>query len=220
MAVANPLLSRRFEELTQQLAAIAAAKRIELGGLGSGEWVDGDALLGWTVKARSLISNACGAGSEHYVSFVEAEKPRPYGTNYGILKSARAVFLAAREDYEGGYLASIRTLVHAEVFDDELEQAAALLNSGYVSAAAVVAGTVLETSLRHLCQARSLPIGNLNALNAALAKDGCYHLLVQKRITALADIRNNAAHGHSDRFSEADVRDMIAKVSDFLVDHL
>lgn len=66
MAVASPLLSRRFEELAQQFAVIAAAKHIESGGLGSGEWGDGDALQGWAVKARSLILNACGSRTEHY----------------------------------------------------------------------------------------------------------------------------------------------------------
>jgi hypothetical protein len=53
-------------------------------------------------------------------------------------------------------------------------------------AAAVIAGTVLETALRQLC---------LDRMNADLAKAGVYNSLMQKRITALAAIRNRAAHG-------------------------
>ena len=35
----------------------------------------------------------------------------------------------------------------------------------------------------------------LGTMNAGLAKQGVYNKLTQKRITALADIRNKAAHG-------------------------
>ena len=65
----------------------------------------------------------------------------------------------------------------------------------YKVAAAVVAGVVLETTLRTLCADRKIAVGKLDKMNADLAKDGLYDKLVQKRITMLADIRNKAAHG-------------------------
>ena len=43
-----------------------------------------------------------------------------------------------------GYLNSVRNLVQAEVFESELDQARELLSGGYSSAAAVVAGVVLD----------------------------------------------------------------------------
>ena len=58
---------------------------------------------------------------------------------------------------EGGYLKSVRSLVHAELFDEELEQARELLASRYTVAAAVVARVVLETTLRTLYMKRSWP---------------------------------------------------------------
>ena len=39
--------------------------------------------------------------------------------------------LAAKEDYEGGYLFNIRGLIRREVFDDVLEQALDPLHAGY-----------------------------------------------------------------------------------------
>ncbi|EGH05545.1 hypothetical protein PSYAE_27014, partial [Pseudomonas amygdali pv. aesculi str. 0893_23] len=77
-------------------------------------------------------------------------------TNYGILKQLRAVFLAVKEDFEGGHLNSLRNLVQAEVFTSELDQAEELLKSGYATAAAVIAGVVLETTLRDLCSIHNL----------------------------------------------------------------
>ena len=57
-------------------------------------------------------------------------------------------------------------------------------------------------------------------MNADLAKVGVYNKLIQKRITALADIRNSAAHGKPEEFSEADVDSMIDEVTRFVAEHL
>ena len=43
--------------------------------------------------------------------------------NYKELKELKAIFAAAKEDYEGGYLNSFQNLVQAEVFGTELDQA-------------------------------------------------------------------------------------------------
>jgi uncharacterized protein (UPF0332 family) len=56
-------------------------------------------------------------------------------------------------------------------------------------------------------------------MNDALAKDGAYNSLVQKRVTMLADLRNKAAHGKVSEFSEDDVRDMLAQVRSFMEKH-
>jgi hypothetical protein len=142
------------------------------------------------------------------------------------MKRLKAVFLAAQEDYEGGYLRSIRSLVHAELFDDELEQARELFASKYAVAAAVVARVVLETTLRTLCVNNGIPIRTsdgksvkLDKMNADLAKAGVYNVLAQKQVTWLADIGNKAAHGETEGFKDADVADMITEVERFVRDH-
>jgi hypothetical protein len=218
--LSTSILARRFGELAEQMAAVEATKRYDRSEYFSGDRVDDEKFLNWKVKAKSLLNNSCGKESEHYSAFIEAEKPQSYVTNWESFKNLKAIFLAAREDFEGGYLRSIRSLVQAEVFSTELDQARELLAAGYKTPAAVVAGVVLETGLRRMCQDRSLELGKLDRMNAALSKDGAYNLLVQKRITALADIRNNAAHGHPDQFNEKDVGDMISYVENFLAEHL
>ncbi|WP_050766277.1 hypothetical protein [Microcystis aeruginosa] len=57
-------------------------------------------------------------------------------------------------------------------------------------------------------------------MNSDLAKAGVYNKLNQKRITAIADIRNSAAHGKQNEFTVQDVSDMIKDVSRFLADYL
>lgn len=207
------LLKKRFGELIFQADAVAATKQTKHSAhTGTYEQVDSDLLLGWCVKARNLLASACGKDSEHFTSFVEAEKPGPWEENPVRLSRLRAVFIAAKEDFEGGYLSSVRNLVQAEVFSTELEQARELLAAGYRVPAAVICGVVLETNLRTLCETHGLASGKLDKMNADLAKAGQYNTLVQKRITALAAIRNSAAHGNSADFDDNDVQSMIGEV--------
>ncbi|BAY49771.1 hypothetical protein SAMD00079811_74000 [Scytonema sp. HK-05] len=186
----------------------------------SGEYIDNDLLLNWKVKVKNLLSKVCGEESQHFQQFEKNEDGILYTTNYTTFKSLKAIFLAAKEDFEGGYLSSMRTLVQAEVFDSELEQANELLSSGYSTAAAVIAGVVLETALRELCDKERISHGKLDKMNADLTKAGVYNKLVQKQITALADIRNSAAHGKPNEFTEQDVSNMIRDVGQFLANHL
>jgi hypothetical protein len=214
-------LKKRFHELSAQAESLAATKQTKHSShSGSYEQVDPDLLLGWCVKSRNLLSSACGKESEHFKSFIEAEEPQSYESNPAQFNRVRAVFLAAKEDFEGGYLNSVRNLVEAEVFSTELEQARELQDAGYRVPAAVICGVVLETNIRRLCSARSLPIGKLDKMNADLAKAGQYNALVQKRITALAAIRNSAAHGNETEFGEADVKAMIEEVERLVSDWL
>ncbi len=60
----------------------------------------------------------------------------------------------------------------------------------------------------------------VDKMNADLAKAGIYNKLQQKRITALADIRNSAAHGKPEEFSDNDVTTMIRDIEQFLIIHL
>lgn len=217
--MAATVLVKRFEELAQQLATVEATRRYETSEYFAGDRIDHNLFLNWRVKARNLLARTCGEKSAHYQEFLNAEKPDTYKTPANMLDLATAVFNAAREDFEGGFLVSVRSLIQAEVFSTEIDQARELLEAGYAMAAAVIAGVVLETSLRQLCNDKGLATGKLDKMNAELAKAGTYNLLVQKRITALADVRNNAAHGHSDRFAIDDVQDMISYTERFTADH-
>lgn len=216
------IYKQRFQELQSQMEDLHASQTTEYNSFREKSVTDinSNSLLEWSVKAKSLLSKSCGQESEHYKEFIENDNTGIYGTYLATLERLRAIFLAAKEDYEGGFLKETRLLIQAEVFDSELEQAQSLLKAGYKSPAAVVAGVVLETSIRELCDQHSLTYGKLDRMNSELAKAGVYNKLQQKRITALADIRNSAAHGKPEEFNEQDVQDMIRDVERFIMEHL
>jgi hypothetical protein len=213
-------LSERFDQLDEEMKAIDATQKLENGEFGPYPSIDKERLLAWTVKVKHLLASACGIDSQHYESFVEVEKPRAYEYPYDRFQRMRAVLAAASDDYKGGFLIAIKNLIQAEVFDSELEQAEELLDNGYKLAAAVIAGVVLETTLRDLCSREGIPHGKLDKMNADLTKAGLYNKLQQKRITALADIRNSAAHGKPEEFSEQDVTNMIRDIETFVATQL
>jgi hypothetical protein len=210
----------RFDELEDQLNQVDNTRHIEHGSYIKGEeYVNNELFTEWRVKVKNLIANACGKESEHYNDFVESERLKNFDTNYRVFSRLKAIFHAAKEDYLGGYLETVKSLVQAELFDDELEQAKELLDKNYYVAAAVIAGVVLETRIRELCKENNITIGKLDKLskmNDDLAKNGIYNSLMQKQITALAGLRNSAAHGKTEEFTVEQVKNMIKEIETLL----
>ena len=173
----------------------------------------------WGTNCLNLLSRVFGSDSVHYRNF-EAQFSKFH--NYSPVARALGILRAAKDDYEQSFLFNTRTLIEAEVFDDFLEQAEHLLDSSYYQPAAVVIGSVLEDGLRKLCGRHDIPLSanpKMDTMNADLAKQGVYNKLMQKRITMLADIRNKAAHGEWDKFTKADVEDMLRGVRQFMETH-
>ncbi|WP_273822317.1 DUF4145 domain-containing protein [Pseudomonas asplenii] len=213
------LFKKRFLELADQLEHLQTSVVIRHNPFGGGnvEDLDPDALLNWGVKVKSLFERLGTQASSHLQEFIDKEKPIMMESTGSRLRRMRAVFLATKEDFEGGYLAYYRNIVQAEVFSSELEQAEELLNNGYQTAAAVIAGVVLETALRDLCTTHGIEHGTLSRMNDELAKAGVYNANQKKQITSLSAIRNSAAHGKPEEFTADHVRGMINDVQRFLV---
>ena len=126
-------------------------------------------------------------------------------------------------DVEAGYLNSLEELVHGDMFGDFLEMARYLLQENYKDAAAVIAGSTLESHLRQLCCKHGISTNNADGrpkkadlLNNELASCNAYAKLDQKSITAWLDLRNNAAHGHYGVYSCEQVTLMVDGVRDFI----
>lgn len=174
-------------------------------------------------EAMNLVKRVCGENSDHYQELKRlAEGERSSGNSF-YFKDCFGVLQAAHLDFQGGYLFDLRSLVAAELLGDFIDQAETLVKDGYHVPAASLAGAVLEDTLRKLCHRNNIPVPEktkIDKLNADLARAGVYNKLVQKRITALADIRNNADHGHFDKFSSDDVEDMVKWLRRFTADYL
>jgi hypothetical protein len=174
-------------------------------------------------EALNLARRSCGDNSDHYEELKRLAESKESSMNSYYFAHCFGVVEAAQRDFEAGVLFDIRALISAELLGDFTEQAETLLSTNYYVPAASLSGAVLEDILRKLCEKHQVPIPSstkIDRLNADLARANVYDKLVQKRITALADIRNNADHGHFDKFTKADVEDMVKWVRNFSADYL
>ena len=182
-----------------------------------------DDYLRFRTKAMNLVRRSCGEKSDHYQELRRLADSKDSANNSRFLAHAMGVVEAAKSDFDSGLLFDMRALITAEVFADFIDQVEHLLEADYYVPAASLAGAVLEDTLRTLCDKNGISIPgatNIDRLNADLAREKVYDKLIQKRITALADIRNNADHGHFDRFRREDVEDMVKWVRSFTADFL
>jgi hypothetical protein len=177
----------------------------------------GDDFHQFRTEVENLIGKICGFESAHARSLKQIpDGLYNFANIYGVLK-------AAYQDYEDGFLVELKRLVRADLLDDFLSQSEMLLDQGYHIAAASLAGAVLEDTLRKLCDINSISYPaktKIDNLNVELAKKNIYDKLIQKEITAKADLRNNADHGKFTDVREADVNDMVRWVRRFVTERL
>ncbi|HAU38722.1 MAG TPA: DUF4145 domain-containing protein [Phycisphaerales bacterium] len=153
---------------------------------------------------------------------------------WGWIHNHLAYLKGIRDDYANGFLGNFAVAIEAEMASDYMRQAEQLLTEGQSGKydhipAAVLAGAVLEKSLRAICGQQAPPVPTrdakerpmtLNGLVDALKKAGAFNEMVAKQLRAWADIRNHAAHGEFDLFTRSDVELMLKGVTAFLAGHL
>lgn len=150
-----------------------------------------------------------------------------HSKHYAHLAAIHGIIAGIYEDYKQGLLVKLKGLLRADIFGDFLEMAEYLLKDGYKDAAAVIAGGVLEESLKKLAISNSISIlksgdkqKTIDPLNQDLYSNKVYDKLINKQVTTWADVRNNAAHGQYNKYDENDVRHMLEFIQKFCSDYL
>lgn len=134
------------------------------------------------------------------------------------VRSIGGLARALDADLTAGVLGDLHNQIRRDVESDFLGQAAHLLDEGLKDPAAMLTGAVLEDSLRQLCRKHGVAEGkNIESMNAPLLKAGVYDSAQQKQVTAWAAIRNDADHGHFDRYDLGRVKLMRDGVLEFVV---
>lgn len=175
-------------------------------------------------RARAAVRRFA-VPSSAYVDQAEAIVERGGYAGY-VARHLVGVVESLRADVAAGYLHGFAELIHGDLFADFLEMAQHLLDEKYKDAAAVIAGSALESHLRHLCVKAGIDTNvsgsggirpkKAEELNSELAAANVYSKLDQKNVTAWLDLRNKAAHGHYSEYQAQQVGLLISGVRDFL----
>ena len=214
-------LLRRADEL------IAMGKEVQTTKYSEGERFSvqhvGDApMTGLRTACLSFIERVYGKDHTHYAQFTVKTDSYFFSDS----ERALAILAAIRSELAGGWLFDFKSLVAAELFSDLLDQADHLLSQGYKDAAAVMIGSVLEENLRQLCircnvdtndtkDGKDVP-RKADRLNSELAKASVYSALDCKQVTAWLGLRNDAAHGHYERYTKDQVHNHLRGVIEFM----
>jgi hypothetical protein len=184
---------------------------------------EGD-LRAFLAGAAAAVEQIAGRESEFYRQVPKLAQP--YDNLVAlpqVVAGALGTVRALRDAVSGGHLAGMEARIRANVEDDFLEQATALLESGYHVAAMVLAGGVMEDHLRAACAVRSLSwngAGSLSKYNAALYKADAFDKPTMHLIDSLTALRNSAAHGgeQAAMLKVEDVADAIKRIRRLLAD--
>jgi hypothetical protein len=191
---------------------------------GSDGWANESDAEGIPARSESAIRKICGDESPYTERMVKI-----LGRLYG--EGAKAglivgIVKALKGDLDDGHLQSLPELIRGEMFQDLNQMAKHLLQEGYKDAAAVIAGSSLESHLHQLSNKYGISVvytakdgsskrKKAESLNQDLGKNA-YSLFDQKQITAWLDLRNNAAHGNYSEYDEDQVAKLIEWVGDFI----
>lgn len=112
-------------------------------------------------------------------------------------------------------LYDIKTVLQADLFDDELDAAAELNKKGFQRGAGAMAGVVLEGHLRMVCAQHNVTVPKtamLGKLNESLKESGVLDIPTWRFVQHLTDLRNLCDHKSSSEPTKENVSELIEGV--------
>jgi hypothetical protein len=112
-------------------------------------------------------------------------------------------------------LFDIRTLVQADLFDNELDAAAELNRKGFQRGAGAVAGVILEEHLTTICAQHEIATGKspaISRLNDLLKENDVIEVPTWRFVQRLGDLRNLCDHKRIPDPTTGDIDELIAGV--------
>lgn len=206
--------SQRFVELEAQI-----------NNLPKNNWEDGTssfATAGWQQWATSvlnLVRAVFGEGSPHYQN-LHSTYTQCRGYDYEV-EAIKGVFLAAKADFDGGYLFSVEVAISGEIFGDFVSLAKVALRDGSKDVAAVLAAAALEDALKRYASLNTLDTHDksMQDIVNALKSKGLVSGAQKSLLDTMPKLRDYAMHANWDKVSPQDVGSIIGFVEHFLLAH-
>lgn len=193
--------------------------------------VNPEKFIEWRTKAATLLARVLPKGHVHRES---ADAFTTLPCSFENLRGAASLLRGIKDDLDKGFLDDLTMQIEAEIASDYMGQAEQLLAEGQGGKldhvpAAVLAGAVLEKTLRALCSQQQPPISlktpkgefkTLGLLIDDLKKAGVFNEARAKQLRAWAALRNLAAHGEFAEFKRSDIEPMVTGINNFVGEYL
>ncbi len=173
----------------------------------------------WSTSVLNLLENA--GLQTHLQSFRRIyDMVLSGGLRPDYLNVSCAIFHAAKEDYEGGYVFSLERAVSGEVFGDFVLLAEQSLAEGNKEVAAVLACAALEDALKRYARAEELDVDNADMQQVvnALKRKGLVSGAQKTLLDTMPKIRDWAMHANWEKITSDSVGGVIGFVRQFLLE--
>lgn len=207
-------IKQRFADLESQVQNITIHRDDSHEYIEVGDWA------GWGSSVMNLLSAAFGKESSHFITFNKAyAECGGYYSGMSYFLTLKSIFLAAKSDYEGGYVFSVEKSMSAEILGDFVSMAKLALSEGYKDVAAVLACAALEDTLKRYAKLNELDVNDkeMPEVISALKAKGLVSGAQKSLLDAMPKIRNYAMHADFDKIKEPDVNSVIGYVEQFLL---
>ena|SRR5882672_8807343 len=205
-------LPKRFQELAAQGLHVLLTRDED--GVQS---VDTESFQRWASSAMHLVAAVFGEDSPHYRNLSKAYDA--YSGWPSSLAAMRGIFLAAKSDYEGGYLFRVEATLSGEIFGDFVAAAKAALADGQKDVAAVLACAALEDALKRFGRLKSLQVDgkSMQEIVNALKAKGLVSGPQKSLLDTMPRIRDAAMHADWGKITPQDAGSVIGYVEQFLL---
>ena len=210
-------IAQRFHELSLASQQVQRVQRRQ--SQGSSEYVESGSWAQWSTSALHLLELTFGSDSVHFLGF------KTICDNWcgspSDFNSARGIFRAAMEDYQGGYFVSLATVVSGELFGDFVQLAKRCLADGNKDVAAVLACAALEDALKRYASSQGIDVQERSMQDVvnALKSKGLVSGARKNLLDPMPKIRDYAMHANWDKIQSEDVNSVIGFVEQFLIMH-
>jgi hypothetical protein len=209
-------LSQQISNRFRELELLAAQLPIE--GEGYDKSVgDHEAFQTWASSAMHLVSAVFGDDSPHYRNLsLTYSKFNGWARDFFDM---RGIFLAAKSDYDGGYLFKLEATVSGEIYADFVVLAKNALDNNQKDVAAVLACAALEDALKRYASLRELNVDGKvmqEVINALKAK-GLVAGPQKSLLDSMPKVRDAAMHADWPKITPQDVGSVIGFVQQFLL---
>lgn len=126
-------------------------------------------------------------------------------------RQQHAILVAAKKRFISS-LFEMKSLVQADLFDNEIDAARELLKNKFYRAAGAISGVVLEKHLQQICEDHNITIKKnpgISVLNEALKSNSVIDVPQWRHISMLGDIRNLCDHSKSQEPTKQQIEDLI-----------
>jgi hypothetical protein len=205
-------IGKRFNELESAMSLVHVVR-----GNSGFTHVESEPWQKWSTSVLSLLDGAFGEDSVHYRNFKQVYDR--YSGSSVDLESARGIFKAAKEDFEGGYIFSLARRISGEVFGNFIILAKRCIAEGNKDVSAVLACAALEDALKRFAVSNRLSVddASMQQVIAALKSKGLVSGATKSLLDSMPKIRDYAMHANWEKISLADASGVVSFVEQFLL---